>query len=337
MKSAIQSEPARAGGTLAYLPVALFGSIMGLSGLAVSWRIAHQHFGTPVWIADAVSLMALASFALLLCAYLIKLLGSFDQVKAEFVHPIAGNMFGTLAISLLLIPLLLADNYLFLARLIWCIGAGAMLLLAWLIVTRWISVRQQPLHATPAWIVPVVGMIDIPLAVPALGWTLELHQLMVFATAVGLFFAVPLFTIILSRLMFEESLPGALQPSLLILVAPFSVGFSAYLASTGAVDGFATALYMLMLFILAVLLTRLYHLRNCCPFRVSWWAVSFPLASSAVAALKYATFAPSLFTDIIAISLLALASLIILFSSVTRWAKGLQVGGLVDKARLIRA
>ena len=248
-------------------------------------------------------------------------------MKAEFVHPIAGNMFGTLAISLLLIPLLLADSYLFLARLIWCIGAGAMLLLAWLIVTRWISVRQQPLHATPAWIVPVVGMIDIPLAVPALGWTLELHQLMVFATAVGLFFAVPLFTIILSRLMFEESLPGALQPSLLILVAPFSVGFSAYLASTGAVDGFATALYMLMLFILAVLLTRLYHLRNCCPFRVSWWAVSFPLASSAVAALKYATFAPSLFTDIIAISLLALASLIIALLFV-RTAVGIAGGEL---------
>lgn len=311
MKSAIQSEPARAGGALAYLPVALFGSIMGLSGLAVSWRLAHQHFGTPVWLADAVSLLALACFALLLCAYLVKLFGSFHQVKAEFMHPIAGNMFGTLAISLLLIPLLLADSHLLLARLIWCVGAAAMLLLAWLIVTRWISVRQQALHATPAWIVPVVGLIDVPLAIPALGWASELHQLMVFATAVGLFFAVPLFTLILSRLMFEESLPGALQPSLLILVAPFSVGFSAYLASTGAVDGFASALYMLMLFTLAVFLTRLYHLRHCCPFRVSWWAVSFPLASSAVAALKYATFAPSLFTEIVAGSLLALASLII--------------------------
>jgi tellurite resistance protein len=102
-----------------------------------------------------------------------------------------------------------------------------------------------------------------------------------------------------------------LQPALLILVAPFSVGFSAYTATTGTIDGFATTLYMLMLFVLAVLLARLRYLAHCCPFRVSWWAVSFPLASSAGTAMKYAAFARHPVADGLAIALLAFVSVAI--------------------------
>ena len=41
------------------------------------------------------------------------------------------------------------------------------------------------------------------------------------------FFAFPLFTLILSRLIFEEPMPQPQRPSLLILVATFAVSFSA--------------------------------------------------------------------------------------------------------------
>ncbi|WP_240154622.1 pyridoxal-phosphate dependent enzyme, partial [Burkholderia sp. Cy-647] len=40
---------------------------------------------------------------------------------------------------------------------------------AWHIVGRWMSDRQHAAHATPAWIIPVVGLLDLPLAMPALG------------------------------------------------------------------------------------------------------------------------------------------------------------------------
>ncbi|MBB5190989.1 tellurite resistance protein [Silvimonas terrae] len=296
---------------LAWLPVALFGSVMGLTGLAVAWRVAHTLFGTPLWLAGGIGVLALLAFVLLAGAYAVKAVTGFAHVRAEFAHPIASNLFGTPLISLLLIPLLLVDLDQTLARVIWSIGAVGMTVFAWLMVSRWISVRQKPAHATPAWIVPVVGMIDIPLALPALGWADSLHGLMVFATAVGLFFAIPLFTLILSRLMFEEPLPDALQPTLLILVAPFSVGFSAYTATAGGVDGFATALFMLALFVLAVLVGRLRNLLQCCPFKVSWWAVSFPLAASASAGLKYAVFAHDAVASGIAVALLALATTVI--------------------------
>jgi len=299
------------GSVFSDLPIAFFGSVMGLTGLAVSWRLANRRFGMPLWIAEAIGVIALVAFVALAIAWLIKAVTRFDKVRAEFAHPIAGNMFGTPMISLLLIPLLLAPMSLALARIVWCAGAAGMIVLAWWMVMRWISARQQLEHATPAWIVPVVGLLDIPLAVPALAWTHELHGLMVFGTAVGLFFAIPLFTLIVSRLMFADPLPDALQPSLLILCAPFGVGFAAYTATTGTIDGFATALYMVMLFVLAVLLARLRRLGSCCPFRVSWWAVSFPLAASAAAALRYAVFAQARVADAIAVVLLALATVVI--------------------------
>lgn len=297
--------------TLHYLPVALFGGVMGLTGLANAWRQAPVLFGAPVWPGQALSILALLAFCLLTGAYAVKAFASLAAVRAEFAHPVAGPLFGTPIISLLLLPLVLAEYSLPLARALWCIGAFGMTLLAWLIVNRWIGERQQNFHAVPAWIVPVVGMIDVPLAVPVLQW-MHLHGLMMFALSVGLFFAVPLFTIILSRLMFDTPLTPAMQPSLLILVAPFSVGFSAYFSTTGAVDAFAQALYMLMLFLLAVLLSRVRHLRQCCPFRVAWWSASFPLAASASAALRYAAYARNAWTDAIAIALLAIASTVIL-------------------------
>jgi len=293
-----------------YFPVGLFASVMGLTGLSVAWRMACLRHGAPAWIADAIGDTALAASAAIALGYAAKLVTALDAVRTEFRHPIAGNLFGIFLISLLLLPILVAPGSLRLAQAMWILGALGMVVFPWIIVSRWMSDRQLIAHATPAWIVPVVGLLDVPLALPLLDLP-STDGLMVFGLAVGLFFAVPLFTLIFSRLVFEPPMPDALQPSLLILVAPFAVGFTTYVTTTGTVDLFAEALYMLMLFMLAVLLPRLRLLAGCCPFRVSWWAVSFPLAASAVAALRFATAEPGWFTDAIALVLLAASTLII--------------------------
>lgn len=296
--------------TLAYLPVGLFGAVMGLTGLSLAWRLAHQAFGAPAFVAQAIGGVALVTFVVLVVAYGIKAAAGFHAVRAEFAHPVAGNLFGTPLISLLLLPFLLADVSLALARLAWVLGAAGMTVLAWAIVLRWLSVRHAPAQVAPAWIVPVVGMLDIPLAVPVLRWD-GLHGVMVFGLAAGLFFALPLLAMLLGRLVMEEPLPEALQPSLLILVAPFAVGFSAYVATFGRVDAFAQGLVMVMLFLLPVLLGRLAHLPAGSPFRLAWWAGSFPLAAAAVAGLRYASVAGSAVMDAIALVVLGVATLVI--------------------------
>ncbi|MER9829837.1 SLAC1 anion channel family protein [Mesorhizobium sp. M0134] len=308
------------------LPLALFGGVMGLTGLSVAWRLAHVRFEVPMFISISVGGFAVIAFVMVAVGYAVKVSIAPDKVQAELRHPTAGTMFGTLLVSLLLLPLVLAPVCLALAQTMWAIGALGMLVFALSIVSRWINNRQEIVHATPAWIVPVVGLLDVPLAVPLLNLP-PMHGVMVLGLSVGLFFAVPLFTIIFSRLVFGPPMADALQPSLMILVAPFSVGFSAYVSTVGKVDLFAEALYVTTLFLLVVLVGRLRYLPICCPFRVSWWAVSFPLAASAIAALRFAQAEPGWLTDAIALMLLAFATVTIVWLLI-RTLAGIALGEL---------
>ncbi len=148
----------------AYLPVGLFGSVMGLTGLSVAWRLAHARYGVPEAISLGIAGLAVLAFVLVSLGYALKLVTAFSAVRSEFRHPIAGNLFGTFLISLLLLPILVAPFALRTAQIVWAIGAILMVLFAWLTVSRWMSDRQQVAHATPAWIIPVVGLLDVPLA-----------------------------------------------------------------------------------------------------------------------------------------------------------------------------
>jgi tellurite resistance protein len=170
--------------------------------------------------------------------------------------------------------------------------------------------RQEVQHATPAWLVPVVGLLDIPVGLPGIDLP-ALQGVMLPCIALGLFFAMPLFTMIFLRLLFDEPLPGALQPQLLILIAPFAVGFSAYVATVGKVDRFAIGLYSLTLFMLSILLGRLRRLVTDYPFRLARWSAGFPLSASASAAVKFAIAQPGIISDGIALVLLILSSLVI--------------------------
>lgn len=303
--------PRPSGAAVAAWPVSLFGAVMGLSGLALAWRLAARHEGALGWIGDAFAILAWLVFGLLVALQARRALREPNVWMAELRHPVTGSFLGTFWISLLLLPMLLPSPWLLMARALWVTGAFGMTAFAWFSVQRWIGMRQEPVYVTPTWIIPVVGLLDIPLAYPLLGvpaW----HEPMLFALAVGLFFAVPLFVMVFSRLVFQESLPLALQPTLLILVAPFAVGFSAYVAVMGKVDAFARALFYLTLFVMAVVLGRLQIIVRKQSFQLSWWAVSFPLAASAGAALRFADATPSTLSRVLAMGLLAFATVVIL-------------------------
>ena len=318
-------------GTLSYLPVSLFGSVMGLTGLSIAWQRAHEQYGFPPIIGFLFAAIAVAAFVALLFAYAIKWVTAPAAVLTEFKHPISGSLFGTIFISLLLIPIVLAPTSLAVARVMWTLGAIGMVVFAWFTISRWLSDRQQFLHATPAWIIPVVGLLDVPLAIPTLGLSV-LHPLMVFALAVGLFFTIPLFTLIFQRLLFEAPMPDALRPSLLILIAPFSVGFSTYVATTGGVDLFAQVLYFLALFFASVLLGLVGNLIRCCPFRVSWWAVSFPLAATSIACLRFSATSSGSLWESIAWVVLGFTTLVIV-GLLIRTALGVVNGELRELSR----
>ena len=308
------------------LPIGLFGAVMGLVGLSISWRLEAVQLGWGALVADVIAVVAVLVFIALALAYGLKALTSWATVRNEFGHPIAGNLFGTVWISLLLLPIELVRVLPDLARVVWVLGAMGILVFAWVTINRWLSNRQQWVHATPPWIIPVVGLLDLPLAVPSLGMSVP-PELPWLALSVGLFFMAPLFTVIFVRLVFEETFPDGLRPSLMILLAPFVVGASAVIAVTGQVNVLAQGFYLAGVFLFFVLLGQLRHLLSCCPFRVSWWAVSFPLAALSIAAQRYAMALPSGLSQGLAISFLGLATGVIAWLFVrTLW--GLMRGEL---------
>ena len=73
-------------GRLAYLPVSLFGSVMGLCGLSLAWRLAATEFGLPAWIGEVLGLVAAGVFVALAVAYAIKCVESPAAVRAEFAR-----------------------------------------------------------------------------------------------------------------------------------------------------------------------------------------------------------------------------------------------------------
>ncbi len=300
-------------GPMHYLPVALFGSVMGLTGLSVAWKLAHQYFDAPQWVSTVAGNLAIAAFVAMSVAYGAKILFSPKAVKAEFNHPIAANFFATLFVSMLLLPAVVAPISLAVARFIWCAGAIGMVGFSVIIIDRWISdLQQQRGHALPAWILPVVGMLDLPFAVPSLGLP-ELRWVAVLGLAVGMFFAIPLFTLIIARLIFEPPMPQPLQPTLLILVAPTGVGVSAYMTVAGTVDLFDECLFFVTMFLLAVFIGRMRYLIRVCPFKVAWWAVSFPLAACMIGSIRMAMYYKTRLADTYALLLLAFGTLVIVF------------------------
>lgn len=299
--------------SLRHLPVNLFAAVMGLSGLALAWRLAQARYGASAAVADGIGLFAVAVFLVLAAAYAAKLVRHPSVVKAEFNHPIAGNFFGTIAISLLLLSAVLGAYSASLGIAVWVLGSAATLALSFVVVGRLLRGKGDAAHAVPAWLIPGVATLDIVVtgAHMPMAWT---GELVLFSAAIGSVLALVMFTMIGSRLIHHEPLAGAMTPSLMILVAPFEVGFLAYVNMNGAVDRFAALLFYFGLFLFIVLAPKVF--RRGIGFGPTWWAVSFPLAALASAALKYAAVHPAMPLEVLAGALLAFLSAVLLVLTV---------------------
>ncbi|MES2531108.1 MAG: SLAC1 anion channel family protein, partial [Pseudomonadota bacterium] len=252
--------------------------------------------------------LALGVFLLLAFGYLVKLVKHPQAVHAEFHHPIAGNFFGTIVISLLLLSAVIGPYSAPAAHAIWTVGVLATFALGYVVVARLLKGAVDASHAVPAWIVPCVATLDIPVtgADMPMAWAAEINLM---AAAVGTMLALVLFGMIVARLVHRDPLAPAMTPSLMILLAPFAVGFLAYGNIVGGIDRFAALLFYFGLFMFAVVAPKVF--RPSVKFSPGWWAISFPMAALTNAALKYAEFRASAPLWVVAIVLLGALSVVL--------------------------
>lgn len=294
------------------IPVNLFGSVMAFAGLSMGWDMVKSLFGFDYGISHFFYIITISIFIILSIFYILKIIMVPKKVREEFTNPISSNFFATIAISLLLISALFIAKNILLAKICWISGTIFIALLCYLSVYKWIN-NSQSLHTlSPPWIIPVVGSLDVAIA----GVKLHYYYISLFFTSIGLIFGLVLFTlifyrIIFYRIIFHEQLPYKLQPSFLILSAPFSVGVSAYLEFSKNFDFFAFSLFNFSLFLILVIVSKIVLLKDCCTFTFNWWAIGFPLAAFNIASLKANEAQPNYFFATLAVGALTITSIVI--------------------------
>jgi tellurite resistance protein len=307
---------------LEFFPASFFGMIMGLCGLGIALLTAIPNAGELILIKMYLGFVWVLA-GLLFVIYGVKVIRYLPAVMAEMRHPIKMNFVPALSISFLLLSVIFWKLHLPQASLVfWSIGAIAHFALTYWVLYHWIHHDHfQIEHSNPAWFIPIVGNIIVPIA-GVHHVALDIN-LLFFAT--GLVFWLVLKTILMNRIIFHAPMPNRLIPTLFIFIAPPAVGFLSYLAINGGeLDLFAKILYLfaaVMTLLMLVSVRKFVKLE----FALSWWAFTFPLAAMSIASFKYADLSGVGFYNVvgwIVMSLLSAMIVLFLFKTAQAARKG---------------
>ena len=262
-------------------PLPWFSMIMGLSGFSIAWSRAEHIFRLPFAVSPFLLGATVALFISITFVYLLKILRYPAAVRAEIDHPVKIAFLPTFSISMILLSIALLADAPAISFWLWTGGTILHLLFTLYILSSWVHQNRYEIkHLNPAWFIPVVGNILVPIAgvhhAPAeVSW---------FFFSVGLFFWPVLTGIIFNRLIFHQSLPERLLPTLFIFIAPPSVGLLSWYNLTGTAGQFGQILYFVAVFFFLLMLVQIRYFIGI-RFFLSWWAYSFPVAALTIATL----------------------------------------------------
>jgi tellurite resistance protein len=297
---------------LAHFPIAFFAIVLGLGGVSLAYRASEHALGVTNTASVAALFVMVAVFLVISAFYAVKTVRLFQAVKAEWHNPMRIAFFPAISLSLLLIGTAATPLWPEIARPVWIVGTVAQGILTLAVMSNWIGHRPfQNIHLTPAWFIPAVGNIVVPVAGVGLGY-MDISWLFFSA---GLMFWIVLLTLVFNRLVFHDPLPGRMVPTLVILIAPPAIAFVSYLRLGGGIDPFSMVMLNLGYVFAALVLTQLPKFFNL-PFALSWWALSFPVAALAVASLLCAEITGSQVHLTIGLILVSLLTVVVIGLSI---------------------
>jgi tellurite resistance protein len=293
---------------LQHMPISFFAMVMGLAGLSIGWQKASEVFQFSHLIYNILLLQTLIIFIILSGMYLYKAYHYRQSLNEEWSNPVKINFIPTISISMLLLAIAFLPISHSISLGFWSVGSGLHLIISLHVINSWLHhERYQIQHLNPAWFIPAVGNVVVPLAGVPLGFA----EISWFFFSIGLFFWIILLVIVFNRVIFHQPLPQKLIPTLFILIAPPAVGFLAYIKLTGTLDTFALLLYNFALFLTLLLFSQLPRFFGL-PFYMSWWAYSFPLASISIASMVMAHVSGIVFYGYLGLVLLFILSALVI-------------------------
>ena len=267
--------------SLRFFPVQLFAIIMGVSGLTIAFGKAYHLLGMPYIIYQSLLLIDTILFLTIFSIYMYKWLIYPDAVKKEFLHPVKSSFMATISISFLLVSIAFYEYAPTVSLGLWYLGAPLQLFFTINILSYWINNQFKEVHSNPAWFIPIVGNVLIPV----IGVEAAPIYISIFFFSVGVFFWIVLFTMVMYRIVFHHPMAKKLIPTLFIFIAPPAVAFISYFRiSSGSIDMISMFLYFVALVTLFLLLFMIKKY-DTTEYFISWWAYTFPLAAITIATI----------------------------------------------------
>jgi len=264
---------------LKFFPISFFAIILWLWWFVLVLQKIEKfgyikNFSTPfLWF-------TISTFVVLFSIYLLKVIFYFDEVKNEANNPIKINFFPTIPKWLLILSIAFLGINLFVAKYLWIIWASINLIMTLWIFVSYINKSFEIKHINPAWFIPIVTNIVVPIT-----WVIVMPELLEISWlffSIWLVFWLMLFFIFFYRIIFHHPLSDKLLPTMAILIAPPSIWFISYVKLTWEINEFAMILFYLAVFLFLLILSDIKKFFKI-KFYLSWWAYSFPMAAFTLA------------------------------------------------------
>ncbi len=265
---------------LQFFPIMMFATIMGLAGLTLVYERMNEIFFFPSIIATLMLSGTTIAYFLVVVFYILKIMKHKEEVKKELKHPVRINFFAASSIATLLMSIIYRHYIVELSQIFFIIGAVLHIFFTFYTVKFWINNNLEMQHSNPAWFIPIVGNLIVPIA----GIGFIDNSILYFYYSIGIFFWIVLFAIILNRIIFHNQFAPKFMPTLFILIAPPAIGFVSYIKLTGSLDFFAQILFNLGIFFTVLVFIMYKNFVNI-KFFISWWAFTFPMAAVTLSAI----------------------------------------------------
>lgn len=304
---------------LLHFPIMFFASVMGVGGLTLvaNKTIAVFALAQLKWLALFLTAFSTFLLCLIVLLYGMKVLKFPNAFKKELKHPVRINFFAAISVSILIVLMLLLPFIpYFFALALFVIGALLQVLFSLYVVRFWFVQEMQQKMSNPAWFIPIVGNLIVPLVGSKLqenGIAIP-FEVLVFYLGIGSFFWILLNAALLIRLVFGENLPQKFLPTLFIFIAPpsvFALDMLIFLPiHLDIFYGIASVSFSVALFFM-LLMVSMFKVFRAIPFALSWWAFTFPSAAFTLCALELYVLSNSMFYALLGIFGIAFTLIIV--------------------------
>ncbi len=273
--------------TLEHLPLPLLAAPLGIAGVGLAWRSAHETLGAPFLIGEALLALSVLVWIGVVGLQAARLLRHPDAMAAELRHPVRIAFVAAPTIALMAVGAFFHPYAPGLGVAVWAVASALHLVVAMLLLRRIVDGRGELAMLTPPLMIPLVGNVLAPvfgarMGFPDVSWMLF---------GVGVLLWLMVMPLLLHRLIVGPPLPPPLKPSLVVLLAPPAIAALAMVALAGEPGGPALAFGGVAILVAAVLLALAGEIART-PFGLAWWATTFPTSAFAAMLIVQGFWAP---------------------------------------------